>query len=114
MVETQLIETQMTISFEAAVNGRVADMLDACTTCGKCYEVCPITEPAGIAARPEEVISGVLDIIRTGDGPDTSRLWAKSCVLSGHCVEACDYGVNPRFLLSMARVAMAKASKGHS
>ena len=28
---------------------------------------------------------------------------------SGDCIEACDYGVNPRFLLSMARVAMARA-----
>ena len=28
---------------------------------------------------------------------------------SGDCIEACDYGVNPRFLLGMARVAMARA-----
>jgi heterodisulfide reductase subunit D len=30
-------------------------------------------------------------------------------MLSGECIKACDYGVNPRFLLAMARVAMAKA-----
>ncbi|MGH6676219.1 MAG: heterodisulfide reductase-related iron-sulfur binding cluster, partial [Xanthobacteraceae bacterium] len=28
---------------------------------------------------------------------------------SGDCIEACAYGVNPRFLLSMARAAMARA-----
>ena len=28
---------------------------------------------------------------------------------SGECIEACDYGVNPRFLLDMARAAMARA-----
>jgi heterodisulfide reductase subunit D len=98
------------ISFETALNGRVDHMLDACTKCGKCVEVCPSVRPAGIRdASPKDIISGVLDIVRTGRGPDTSRKWATSCMLSGECIEACDYGVNPRFLLAMARVAMAKA-----
>jgi heterodisulfide reductase subunit D len=98
------------ISFEAALGERVEDMLDACTRCGKCVEVCPSVKPAGIAeASPEEIISGVLDIVRSGDGPEASRKWAASCTLSGECIKACDYGVNPRFLLAMARLAIAKA-----
>jgi heterodisulfide reductase subunit D len=98
------------ISFETALGERVEDMLDACTRCGKCVEVCPSVAPAGIAeARPEDIISGVLDIVRTGAGPEASRKWAASCILSGECIKACDYGVNPRFLLAMARVAIAKA-----
>jgi heterodisulfide reductase subunit D len=98
------------ISFEAALGERVEDMLDACTRCGKCVEVCPSVKPAGIAeASPEDIISGVLDILRSGDGPEASRKWAASCMLSGECIKACDYGVNPRFLLAMARLAIAKA-----
>ena len=98
------------ISFETALSGRVDLMLDACTRCGKCVEICPSVRPAGIAdASPEDIISGVLDILRTGQGHETSRKWAASCMLSGDCIKACDYGVNPRFLLAMARVAMAKA-----
>src|SRR5207248_7759152 len=85
-------------------------MLDACTKCGKCFEACPITGAAGIGdADPQATIAGVLDIVRTGDGPEASRQWASSCVLSGECIKACDYSVNPRFLLNMARVAMARA-----
>ncbi len=100
----------MTETFESALAGRVDHILDACTRCGKCFEVCPITEAAGIeAAEPAGVLDGVMDILRTGDGPATSRRWADSCVLSGECIKACDYGVNPRFMLAMARVAMAKA-----
>ena len=38
-----------------------------------------------------------------------ARKWASGCLLSGECIKACDYGVKPRFLLGMARVAMAKA-----
>ena len=98
------------ISFETALGERVEDMLDACTRCGKCVEVCPSVKPAGIAdASAEDIISGVLDIVRGGEGPEASRKWAASCMLSGECIKACDYGVNPRFLLTMARVAMAKS-----
>jgi heterodisulfide reductase subunit D len=98
------------LSFEAALGERVEDMLDACTRCGKCVEVCPSVKPAGIAeASSQDIIGGVLDIVRSGDGPEASRRWAASCMLSGECIKACDYGVNPRFLLAMARLAIAKA-----
>ena len=86
-------------------------MLDACTRCGKCVEVCPVTAPAGVGdAAPESVTAGVLDIVRSGDGPAAANAWAKGCALTGDCIETCDYGVNPRFLLAMARVAMARQS----
>jgi heterodisulfide reductase subunit D len=97
------------ISFEAALGGRVEDMLDACTRCGRCVEVCPSVKPAGIGdASPGDIIVGILDIVRSGEGPEASRKWAASCMLSGECIKACDYGVNPRFLLAMARLAIAK------
>jgi Fe-S oxidoreductase len=98
------------ISFETALGERVDDMLDACTRCGKCVEVCPSVKPARIAdASSTDIISGILDMVRTGEGPEASRKWAASCMLSGDCIKACDYGVNPRFLLAMARLAVAKA-----
>ena len=97
--------------FETAVAGRVDAMIDACVRCGKCVEVCPVTGPAGMgAAEPVAVITGVLDILRTGEGPEAARQWASSCVLSGECIKACDYGVNPRFLLAMARAKMTRAT----
>src|SRR6478672_2344322 len=98
------------ISFETALGKRVGDMLDACTRCGKCVEVCPSVKPAGISdTRSDHIISGVLDLVRTGKGPEASRKWAAACMLSGECIKACDYGVNPRFLLAMARLGIAKA-----
>ncbi len=97
------------LSFEAALAARTAEMLDACTQCGKCVEICPMTEPAGIGkASPKEVIAGIFDIVRTGEGPASSRAWAKGCALTGDCIAACPEGVNPRFLLAMARVALQR------
>jgi Fe-S oxidoreductase len=98
----------MSMTYEAALQDRVAEMVDACTRCGKCVEACPITSPGGVTASPREVIEGVLDIVQQGDGNESARRWASSCVLSGECIKACDEGVNPRFLLSMARVAIAR------
>jgi Fe-S oxidoreductase len=98
----------MTVTFEAALSARVDAMADACTRCGKCVEVCPVTGPGEVNGEPRAVIGGIIDILRTGDGPRASRDWANACVLSGECIKACDYGVNPRFLLGMARLAMTR------
>ena len=107
--------TGATETFESALRARAEAMADACTRCGKCVEVCPATEAAGLTVEersdPVEVISGIVDIIRTGAGNDAAAKWASGCLLSGECIKACDYGVNPRFLLYMARIAMSHAKK---
>ncbi len=105
-------------TFESALRARAQAMADACTRCGKCVEACPTTEAAGLTpeerANPVEVISGIVDLVRQGQesnsrANDAARKWASGCLLSGECIKACDYGVNPRFLLYMARIAMAHA-----
>ena len=101
--------------FEDALTARVDEMLDACTKCGACFEACPIAGPAGLGdADPEAVVAGVLDILRLGKGPAESETWAKACMASGECIKACDYGVNPRFLLTMARLAIMRSDKDAS
>ncbi|MGC2133956.1 MAG: (Fe-S)-binding protein, partial [Xanthobacteraceae bacterium] len=95
------------------LQARVDTMIDACTRCGKCVAACPTTVAAGLTAderaNPVAVIESVIDILRHGEGSDAARKWASGCIRSGDCIEACDYGVNPRFLLGMARAAMARA-----
>jgi Fe-S oxidoreductase len=101
----------MVPTFETALRERAEAMAGACTRCGKCVEVCPATEAAGLSAGeradPVAVIGGIIGIIKHGAGNDAARKWAAGCLLSGECVKACDYGVNPRFLLYMARIEMA-------
>ena len=60
--------------------------------------------------NPVDVIGGIIDILRGAAKATTRRAnGRRGCLLSGDCIEACDYGVNPRFLLHMARVAMVRA-----
>jgi hypothetical protein len=61
--------------------------------------------PAGIdTTDPQALADGVLSILRGGSHADAAR-WAAICSGSGHCIPACRYGVNPRFMLTMARLA---------
>jgi heterodisulfide reductase subunit D len=110
--QTSKISVMDNVAFETALSARVDDMLNACTRCGKCVDVCPSLRPAGIVdPATQELVIGVIDLVRLGHGPEASRTWASSCMLSGACIPACEDGVNPRFLLAMARVAMAKADR---
>ncbi len=38
-------------SFVDALHERAEDVLDRCTRCGGCFEVCPMTAPADLAGR---------------------------------------------------------------
>ena len=95
--------------FEQALDMRVAEVLDRCTSCGACVEVCPMPIAAGIdASDPGRLAFGVLALLRGDEHPGASARWAAVCTGSGHCIPACQHGVNPRFMLAMARLSGAR------
>jgi Fe-S oxidoreductase len=90
---------------EYALGGKVAEILDRCTTCGACAEVCPMPAPAGLdTSNPRALTAGILTVLRGGVHAEASQ-WAAVCSGSGHCIPACQHGVNPRLMLALARVA---------
>jgi Fe-S oxidoreductase len=96
-------------SFADALAARAGDVLSACTACGKCFEVCPMTEPAGLAAEsPVAVTTAVRDIVAGRTGSAAAERWAAVCSGSGSCIPACPEGVNPRFMLTLTRLAKAR------
>jgi heterodisulfide reductase subunit D len=92
-------------TLEHALHDQVDEILERCTSCGACAEICPMPGPAGLdTSNPRALTDGILTILRGGTNADASR-WAEVCSGSGHCIQACQYGVNPRLMLSVARVA---------
>lgn len=100
------------ITFLDAMQARVDHILEACTKCGRCVEACPMVEPAGLdKTKSPEIVSGILDLLAGGEGTQDAERWTQVCTNSGKCILACDYGVNPRFMVNMARIA-SKAKLG--
>src|SRR2546423_67483 len=101
------MSTAETIFLES-LDARVTDILEQCSGCGRCVEVCPTAEPGGVdKSDPRAVVADVLDILRgAGDPQSVGARWAETCTGSGQCLRACDDGVNPRFMLAMTRVAL--------
>lgn len=84
--------------------GRGTDIADACTRCGDCFRACPMTAPGGIAdADPGETTAAIVDLITGGAGNDDAIRWGEICSGSGNCIPACQHGINPRFMVQMAR-----------
>ena len=92
---------------DLAMKARTAEVLDRCVACGACAAICPMPAPAGLdASNPARLTEGILTILRGGEDQDAAR-WAAVCSGSGHCIPTCQHGVDPRFMLTLARLEMA-------
>jgi Fe-S oxidoreductase len=92
---------------DLAMKNRTAEVLDRCVACGACAAICPMPAPAGLdASDPAALTAGVLTLLRGGDHADAAR-WAAVCSGSGHCIPRCEHGVDPRFMLTLARLEIA-------
>jgi heterodisulfide reductase subunit D len=93
-----------TAGFLDTFRARGAAIADACTRCGDCFRACPMVEPAGLAAAdPVETTGAIVDLITGGSGNGEAIRWADVCSGSGNCIPACQHGINPRFMVQLAR-----------
>jgi Fe-S oxidoreductase len=94
--------------------GEVERILSACTQCGKCFEVCPMTRysQAPAVADGKNVVAGVLAVLRGEPGSPEALGWISVCARSGVCVPACPDKVDPRMMMRLARMT-ALGGRGH-
>jgi heterodisulfide reductase subunit D len=89
------------------------EVLDICTKCGECAKACPMTEPAGIGdENPSMLVEGVLGILTGKGGSAEAEKWVDACSSSGSCRAACSYGVDPMFMMQMAKVSVLNSRQG--
>jgi heterodisulfide reductase subunit D len=99
--------------FAEALEARMRDIASACTQCGNCFQVCPMTHAVGLSdAEPRRVLGGIVDLLNGNEGTPEAQRWAAACSMSGICVEACDYGVNPRIMVRLAHFANTRRCTG--
>ena len=68
-----------------------------------------MVEPAGLVpSQAPGIVSGVLDLLAGGEGTGAAATWANVCTGSGYCIPACPHGINPRFMLGLARTAVRR------
>ena len=95
-----------TLGYADALREMGRDIADACVKCGKCFEACPMTGPGGLDGEdPAAVMGGIVELLRGNDGSEAARRWTEVCTHSGTCIPACDYGINPRLMMSIAGIA---------
>src|SRR5262245_54323129 len=97
-------------AFVTSLDARAREIVERCSRCGRCVEVCPTAGPAGVdRSDPESVVSQVLELLQgRGDPASAGARWAETCTGSGACRTACDDGVNPRFMLALTRVRLTE------
>lgn len=93
-----------------SLDQRTSQMADACTACGACVSVCPTPAIEGLdVSHPEDITENVRQILRGEQHTQEAAIWARQCCGSGFCRNVCDHGIDPRFMLTMARRALLKA-----
>ena len=85
-----------------------------CTTCGKCFDACPMT-PYGETlkdANGVEVVTGIRGLL-SGDGGTPAALeWTRLCTQSAKCIAACPENVNPMLMMRLARITALGSTGG--
>lgn len=86
---------------------RIEALVNDCTACGACVRACPTPAVTGTdVSDPEAVADGVRNLLMGQEGDVNARNWASECCGSGNCLSVCEEGINPRFMLTMARRQM--------
>jgi Fe-S oxidoreductase len=103
------------LNYADALREQGRDIADACVKCGKCFEACPMTSPGGLnGENPKAVMEGIVEILRGQAGSAAAQRWTEVCTHSGTCIPACDYGINPRLMMSIAGLAVQSSTDEHA
>jgi heterodisulfide reductase subunit D len=88
---------------------------DRCTSCGKCFEVCPTAREVGLDAGEAKARVGELIALTRDGGTAAEPLskWLNACDGSARCREACPEDINVRQWVTIAKLKALEAGRPH-
>lgn len=90
------------------VESACSEILQKCTVCEKCFEVCPMAEMTPLQGTDAKAaILGALGMLRGETDHRDGRVFVDACTKCGQCVDVCPQGLNPRKMLTLARYKAA-------
>jgi Fe-S oxidoreductase len=89
-------ETEQLLGY---IERNIARTLADCTTCGKCFEACPMTQYS-------DQLTG-----KSGSAPEALE-WTRLCTQSAKCIPACPENVNPMLMMRLARITSLGSTGG--
>ena len=86
---------------------------DRCTTCGKCFEVCPTARESGFdMLQGKERVTEMVSLTRDGGAAaDGLQKWLNACDGSARCNDACPEGINVRQWVTIAKMKSLEATR---
>src|SRR5258708_15508107 len=82
-----------------------ADAADRCTSCGRCFEVCPTAREIGLdPGAAVERVGELLALTRGGAAADGLQKWLGACDGSARCSDACPEDINVRQWVTIAKL----------
>ncbi len=93
-------------SLREYVDGIIEDATARCTSCGRCYDACPMPRYSKVleGAAGSDVVSQVLGVLRREPAHTQGLEFIRVCTGSADCVPACPEGINPMLMLRVGRM----------
>jgi Fe-S oxidoreductase len=90
---------------ETYLRTEAATLLEKCTACGKCVEVCPnLSHLPDAAAAPGATAAGILMLLRDVAAPKAAQAFVDACSGSALCRDVCPEGLDAYDLMRLAKV----------
>jgi Fe-S oxidoreductase len=96
------------------IERNIARTLADCTTCGKCFEACPMTQYSDqlTGKTGGEIVAGIRGILEGTGGTAEALEWTRLCTQSALCIPACPENVNPMLMLRLSRITALGSTGG--